>query len=291
MSPDPLRIVVVGASGMLGRALVAELTARGLPQAAPPRAELDLLRTPDLEAALGPLEPRAVINASAFTDVGAAERPEQREAAYALNRDAPGRLARACVKLGVPLLHVSTDYVFDGRLRRPYLEQDATAPLQVYGASKLAGEHEVLASGAEALIARTSTLYGPGPRPRPHYVDAILRQAREHGRLELVRPPVSSPTHAPDLAWGLVELCEAGARGIVNVVNAGGCSRIDLATEALRLDGRLERVEIHERPEPQGGLERPAYSILDVERFAELTGKRMRPWREGLADYVGGGSR
>jgi len=203
-----------------------------------------------------------------------------------LNRDAPRELARACRRLGLPFIHVSTDYVFDGESTRPYREDDAAAPLQVYGESKLEGEHAVVRAHRQALVVRTSTLYGPGPRERPHYVDAILRQAREKRRIEVVRLPVSSPTHAPDLAWGIVELLVREASGLVHVVNEGGCSRLELATETVRMAGLSDAVEVRERPEPAGGLLRPAYSVLDTSRFHELTGRSMHPWQEALQTYI-----
>lgn len=277
------RIVVLGASGMLGRAVVRELAARGLDHAAPPRSELDLAAD-GLEAGLEACEPSAVINAAAYTDVAGAERSAEHEAVYRLNRDAPAALARACARRGVPLVHVSTDYVFDGRERRPYREDDPTAPLQVYGRSKLEGERLVLATHPAALVARTSTLYGPGRIERPHYVDAVLHRARERGRLELVELPVSSPTYSLDLARGLLDLLAAGARGVVHVANLGGCSRIELAREALRLAGLSPAIV--ERPDPPAPPRRPAYSVLDLTRFAEITGRAPRSWRAALADYL-----
>lgn len=282
------RIVVIGGSGMLGSALRRSLADRGLACVAPPRAEIDLMRTVPPDGRLAELRPSAVINASAFTDVAGAELEDHAEAVRRLNRDAPGELAGACRRLGVPFIHVSTDYVFDGRKTEPYLESDPVSPLQVYGRSKLEGELRVFEAWDKALVARTSTLYGPGPRRRLHYVDAILRQARSSSSLSVVRLPVSSPTHAPDLARGLIELLEAGARGLVNVVNDGGCSRLELARESVRLAGLGDSVDVGTKPEPPASLARPAYSVLDTSRFNELTGRSMRPWQEALAEYVGG---
>jgi dTDP-4-dehydrorhamnose reductase len=279
-------VVIAGASGMLGTALVRELESRGSDHVAAGRDRLDL-ESDRVETALAALCPTAVINAAAYTDVARAEQEGERRRAYLLNRDAPGKLARACRALGVPLLHVSTDYVFDGRKEAAYLETDAVGPLQVYGRSKLEGERRVLAGHDGALIVRTSTLYGPGRDDRPHYVDAILSQARRRDRLDVVRLPVSSPTYSIDLARGLIELLESGATGIVHLVNRGGCSRLELAREIVRLAGLAGSTEVHERSQPAGPPERPAYSVLDTSRFAELTGHQPRTWQEGLADYLG----
>ncbi len=230
------------------------------------------------------LAPRTVINAAAYTDVNGAEAADQRTLAVALNRELPARLAGACDRIGAPLVHVSTDYVFDGTADRPYREEDPVAPLQVYGETKLAGEREITERLGEsrALIVRVSTLYGPGPRG--HYVRAILGQARKRARIEVVRLPVSSPGYTPDLAEGLVELVWSRARGVVHLANGGGCSRLELAREIVRLAGLDVRVD--ERPVATDPAPRPAYSVLDTSRYTELTGRAMRPWRDALAEYL-----
>jgi dTDP-4-dehydrorhamnose reductase len=280
------RIVVLGGTGLLGEALVRALEARRLEFVAPVRETLDLADLSRIEKRLDTLEPSAVINTAAFTDVAQAELPSNRGEVFALNAEAPGRLAAACAALGVPLAHVSTDYVFDGLKARPYVEDDSVAPLQVYGRSKLEGERAVLAAHAESLVLRVSTLFGPGRRSRPHYVDAVLAQARRRPRLDVVRLPVSSPTYAPDVAEAMLDLLQSGVRGLFHVVNAGQCSRLELARETVRLAGLAERVEIRERAAPAGDLQRPAYSVLDTGRLARHTGRPMRPWDEALCDYL-----
>lgn len=285
MSEAVRPVVVLGGTGQLGRALQQELRARGRPVLAPARSELDLQRIEDIPERIESMRPHAVINAAAFNDVAGAELDRHREEVFRLNRDVPGRLAEAARRLGAPFVHVSTDYVFDGTRERPYRESDSTAPLQVYGESKLLGEQTVLEAYPEALVARTSTLYGHG-RERPHYVDAILARARHRDALEVVRLPISSPTYATDLAAGLLELLRVGAGGVVHVVNAGECSRLELARESVRLAGLGDRVEVRERPEPPDDPRRPAYSVLDTSRFAALTGGPLRSWNEALRDYI-----
>ena len=286
MERSAARIAVVGAAGMLGGALVRLLAAAERPYLALTRRELDLSRLDTIEPALRQGDAGAVINASAYSDVNGAERDDQRELAFRINRDVPGRLAAACRELGIPLLHVSTDFVFDGRAERPYREDDPTRAVQAYGQSKLEGEWAVQELLPRALIARTSTLYGPGERERPHYVDAILRQAREKSRIEVVEKPVSSPTYAPDLAQWLVALHDLGAEGLVHTVNQGWCSRYELAAAAVEEAGYADRVEVAIRPAPPATLERPEFSPLDTSRRAGLLGHPPRPWREALAEYV-----
>ncbi len=284
-------ILVLGGTGLLGRAMDAELTRRDRPFIAPGRAGLDLA---DLEA-LGPrieaYRPSAIFNLAGFTDVGAAERPENAAAATTLNASLPGALAAMCARLAIPFLHISTDYVFDGGKGTPYVEDDPVRPLQIYGATKLEGERAAQAHYADTLIARVSTLYGPGRPERPAYVDAILAQARSRAAepgaaLELVEPPVSSPTYAPDAAPALVELHDRGVTGVVHVVNDGAVSRLGLARAVVELAGLADRVAVRTRPEPEGGLRRPAYSVLDTSKLESLIARRLPPWKDAVARYI-----
>jgi dTDP-4-dehydrorhamnose reductase len=280
-------VLVIGESGLLGEALRAELRRCGQPFLSPPLHLVDLAREGELEAYFDEHRPSALINAAAFTDVARAEAAECLPEVKLLNVDVPRRMAKLCKRHGCSLLHVSTDYVFDGSKGEPYREDDAVAPLQVYGSSKLEGEKAVREIHPSSLVVRTSTLFGPGRRERPHYVDAVLRTARHRGELELVRLPVSSPTYTPDLALAMLRLLEAEATGVVHVVNGGACSRMAFALEAIRLAGLTESVKVSERAEPSGGPARPPYSVLDGTRYSELTGRTMRSWNGALAAYLG----
>jgi dTDP-4-dehydrorhamnose reductase len=277
--------ILLGSTGLLGRALVRRLESAGLAFVAAPREKLDLSRLDRVGPELESLRPGAVINAAAFADVSKAEMPEYRDEVFRMNRDVPGVLARVCANLGVPLVHVSTDYVFDGTLRRPYREDDDTNPLQVYGRSKLEGEWAVQDAYPGALVVRTSTLFGHGRPHRPGYVEAILRQAEVKSRLDVVETPISSPTYSRDLAGGILRLLEIRAAGVVHLVNAGACSRLELARAAVRIAGH-DACEVRPREEPPGDLARPAYSVLDTARYQSLTGDRLRDWRDSVAAYV-----
>jgi dTDP-4-dehydrorhamnose reductase len=278
-------LLVLGGTGQLGTALVRRLGESGAPCVAPPRVDVDLADVA-FPAVFDVCSPAAVINAAAYNDVNGAELAANRAAAVRLNTEAPAELARCCADRGIPLVHVSTDYVFDGGKRVPYLESDPVAPLQQYGRTKADGERAVLAAHPGALVVRTSTVFGPDRRGGSNYVAAVLTHARASRVLELVRLPVSSPTYAPDLACALIDLLHAGACGIVHVTNHGGCSRSELAAEAVRLAGLGGRVELRERPAASGGAPRPAYSVLDTSRFTELAGRTPRPWQAALRDYV-----
>jgi len=276
-------VVIVGATGQLGVAVSRELERRGQRPIALAPHQLDLTDERAGEQ-LVQMAPSAVINAAAWTDVRAAELPENREAVWQINAHGAAMLASAAASLKVPFVHVSTDFVFDGQSDRPYLEQDAVAPLQAYGASKLDGEVAVRECCPEAIIARTSTVYGDRPEGPPHYVDAILAQARQRPRIEVVRLPLSSPSYTPDLAAGILKLLEVGAQGLVHLVNAGSASRMELAREAVRLAGY--KCEVAERAAPADDLQRPDYSVLDGARYAALAGQPMRDWDVALADYI-----
>jgi dTDP-4-dehydrorhamnose reductase len=285
-------ILVLGGTGLLGHATARELKRRGRTFTAPPREAADLADLPGLPVRLDALAPTAILNLSAFTDVGAAERPENKRVAALLNAELPGALAAYAARRRIPFVHVSTDYVFDGTKRSPYVETDPVHPLQVYGATKLAGEKAVLAANPAALILRVSTLYGPGRPHRPAYVDAILAQARTHahatgGTVSVVEPPVSSPTYAPDVAPALIDLLDAGASGIVHTVNDGAASRLELAAATVSLAGFADRVKVTARPEPQNTLARPMYSVLDTEKLRGLIGRKLPLWDDALSRYIG----
>ena len=283
-------MLLLGVTGLLGRAASAELTRRGIQHHAPTRETLDLSDLRALPARLTALAPSAILNLAGFTDVAAAERPERRAEALALNVELPGVLAAFAERASIPLLHVSTDYVFDGEARAPYREPDATNPIQRYGEGKLAGERAALERTRRALIARTSTLYGPGRPQRPAYVDAIVAQARalaaEGGILRVVEHPVSSPTYAPDAAPVLLDLLESEATGIVHVVNEGAASRLELARAVVEEAGLSDRVYVAARGETPGALRRPAYSVLDTAKLESLIGRRLPPWRDALSRYM-----
>jgi dTDP-4-dehydrorhamnose reductase len=281
-----MRLLVLGRSGVLGSALARTAARRGLEVVAGSRPEWGLDDPRRLEEQVRHLAPDAVLNAAAFTDVTAAERPEMRDAVLRANVAAPGALARAAAALGIPLVHVSTDYVFDGRKGSPYSEGDRPHPLQVYGQSKLEGERAVLDAHDGALVARTSTLYGDADGGRGTYVTAILRQARAARTLEVVEQPVACPTWSHDLAEALLDLLQAKARGIVHAVNDGACSRLQLARAIVEEAGLGDSVEVSARDEALGGPARPAYSVLATDHLARLLGRPLRGWREALTSYL-----
>jgi dTDP-4-dehydrorhamnose reductase len=275
--------LVLGAGGMLGRAVSAVLEEEYPGTVSATRAEADVTDRFRLEAEIERLRPDVVINCAAYTDVDGSE--IDRDNARRVNSEGAGYAALAAAAAGAKIIHVSTDFVFDGRHREPYTEDEAPAPISEYGRTKLEGERRVAAANADHLIVRTSWLYGAGRR---NFVDAIRSRAANGGVLRVVDDQYGSPTYAPDLADALVRLMARGATGLVHFANAGVCSRLEMAREILAAGGhggcRLEAITTAEA----GRIAvRPAYSALDTSRYERLTGRSPRPWQAALREYLG----
>jgi dTDP-4-dehydrorhamnose reductase len=278
-----VKALVLGSAGQLGRELVALLGAECA--WAGGRHEADVTDADAVAALLARVGPDVVFNATAWNRVDAAE--TEKAAAHAVNAGAPAALASSARAVGALLVHFSTDYVFDGSLRRPYREDDLPAPLSVYGASKLEGERRVAASGAEHLLLRTSAVLGRGGSGQKggSFVDRILQRARAGQPLRVVADQQFAPTIAADLASAALALVRSGSRGLYHVANTGSCSWHELARAALSLAGLdlpVERISLADLALP---APRPLYSVLDTARVASL-GLGLRPWREALPDVV-----
>jgi dTDP-4-dehydrorhamnose reductase len=280
-----MKLLVTGAAGMLGRdvARAAERAGHGL--IALTRAELDVTDSVAVQRAFASIRPDAAVNCAAWTDVDGAE--TNKDEAHAANAAAAGNLARAAVEIGVPLVHVSTDYVFDGDARldrdgrpRPYVESDPTGPRSVYGETKLAGELEVLAASKRHAVVRSSWLFGVGGR---NFADTMLRLAREREAVQVVHDQIGCPTWTGHLAPALVGLIEREVGGLVHLAGAGWVSWNGFAREIFRqaqVDCRVDRATSEQmaRPAP-----RPAWSTLESEREDVLP---LPPWQDGLAGYL-----
>jgi dTDP-4-dehydrorhamnose reductase len=272
--------LILGAKGTLGGQLM-----RLYPEAAGwDREEVDVLDAESLTAKMDDLEdpPDAIINCVAFNDVdGAEERPAQ---AMALNAEFPGRLAGLARERGIPLVHYSTNYVFDGT-RGEYRESDAPAPLSVYGRSKRRGEELALEIGGEAYIVRTAVIFGPkgeSELSKKSFVDLMLDLSAKRDIIQAVADEVNSITYAPDLAAGTRELLERrpGA-GIYHLTNSGGASWFDLAREIFRIAGRsVNVVPVGSSHFPRKAT-RPGKAILLNTKLPAV-----RPWQESLAEFL-----
>ena len=279
-----MKALIAGSAGQLGRELLARLGDEVV--WAGGKGELDVTDAAAVAALVSRVRPTIVFNAAAYNRVDGAE--EDPAGAFAVNALGPRALARAARETGALVVHFSTDYVFDGALARPYREDDRPGPLSVYGASKLAGEMLVAASGADHLVVRTSGVLGRGGSAQKggSFVDRILTRARAGLPLRVVGDQVFAPTIAGDLARAAIALARAGARGLVHVTNEGSCSWHELAVAALGLAGLAVPVERIATADLGAPARRPAYSVLDCSRALRLGLAPLRPWREGLAECV-----
>ncbi len=271
------RAVVLGAAGQLGREVADELRRRGIDALAADRRRADVTDTEAIVALAARFGAAAVYNCAACTDVDGCETDP--EAALEINGRAPARLAAALPRT-CRLIHVSTDYVFDGRGRRPYREDDETAPGTAYGRSKLDAEQAVADAGG--IVVRTSWVFGPEGR---NFVSAIAARLGRGEPLRVVSDQIGCPTYAPYLARALVDLQAAGAAGIVHYCNVPATSWHGFAIAivgALGLNADVAQVATADLPRP---AVRPAYSVLDVARFESITNRRVEEWAAGLDDY------
>jgi dTDP-4-dehydrorhamnose reductase len=274
--------LVLGAGGLLGRAVAAGLEAEYPGTIAATRVEADLTDRFRLEAEIERLRPGVVINCAAFSDPDACETDPER--ARRVNVEGAENVALACAASGCRLVHLSTALVFDGARREPYAETDPPAPLSVCGRTRAQGEARVAAHLADHLIVRAYWVFGPG---RPNFVDAVRRRAGEERVLRVSGDEVASPTSAADCAVAVARLLRTGRRGVVHFANRGSCSRVDLAREVLRLAGDdPERVRPVPAAEAGRLAPRPPYAALDTALYARLTGAAPRPWRDALAAYL-----
>ena len=272
-----MRIVVTGAQGQLGTDLRRvlqhhQVTGLDLPG-------FDLTQA-ECGRAIVAAAPEVVIHAGAHTDVDGAERDPA--LAMAVNADGTERVARAAAQVGARLIYVSTDYVFDGRGTRPYVETDQTNPAGAYGASKCAGEQRALSCCENTLVVRTAWLYGLQGK---NFVKTILQLAAERPSLRVVADQRGCPTFAEDLAGMIAQLVAHSVRGILHVTNEGDCTWHEFTTEIVRLAGYrvpVEPITTADMPRP---AKRPAYSVLSAERLHQL-GFAMPSWQDGLQRFM-----
>lgn len=288
------RVALIGANGMLA-GMVRRL--------APPEYELLPFDLPQFDLSdrelvlktLGAVAPQVIINCAAYTNVDGCETNE--ELATRVNGDGPGYLAEAAREIDADLVHISTDYVFDGRKKEPYAEEDAPNPLSAYGRSKLRGERAILESGLKSFfIVRTSWLYGPGGK---NFVETIIRLAQEREELRIVADQVGSPTYTADLARAIFRLLGLESPhasrltpyGIYHFANEGACSwhefGEEIVAQLIRLGApvkvqRILPIRTDQYPLP---AMRPANSVFSKEKYRRATGADIPQWRESLNTY------
>ncbi|MQL53479.1 dTDP-4-dehydrorhamnose reductase [Desulfofundulus thermobenzoicus] len=275
------RILITGAAGMLGQAVAVEFQRRGDEVLPLTRRELDITDFAAVRSALWHFRPHVVVNCAAYTNVDGAEGDYRQ--ALLVNGLGPRHLALACREMDADLVHISTDYIFDGSNPVPYGIFDPPDPINAYGRSKLWGEQSVAAAGGRYYIVRTSWLFGPGGK---NFVDTILRTGREKGEARVVNDQRGCPTCTVDLARALADLAATGCYGTYHVTNSGSTTWYDFAAASLAMAGfkvRLSPCTTAEFPRP---AKRPACSMLDPFPLKETIGYLLPPWEDALQRYL-----
>lgn len=284
-----MKIVIVGSGGRLGAALAREWAALGDESVGFNHAALDLGDFAAIHAALEPIEFDALVNCAALTNVDYCE--SHADEAHRINARAVADLGEICAAKSARMIHISTDYVFDGKKRTPYVEEDPAHPLGIYAASKLAGENALLAKWPRHLIARVSWVFGPD---RPSFIDQILKRATETDALGAVADKIAVPTYTLDLArWLRPFLRDVPVSGLLHLCNSGECTwqqygqyALDCAAAAgVALKGRT--VAGQKMSDITAFIaERPVYTVMSTDKFTRLTGIVPRTWQDAVDEYV-----
>ncbi len=272
--------LVIGAAGQVGRALVASAPGQVVGWA---RADLDLDDVAGIASRIETVRPALVVNAAAYTAVDMAE--NDADAAYRINRDAAGAIATGAARTGARMVHISTDFVFDGTGSTPYAPMAERRPIGVYGASKAAGEDAVMAACPGALVVRTAWVYGAGGK---NFVETMLRLMSTRDSISVVADQVGTPTHAASLARALLRLAELEIAGVHHFTDAGVASWYDFAAaihdiararRVLHADVEVRPITTADYPTP---ARRPAYSVLDKTSSWAALGAPAAHWRAEL---------
>ena len=273
-----MRVLLIGANGMLGKDIVQEWKGDELIPAT--SRDADIRDFEQVERLITATRPEWIVLAAAYTDVDGSERDP--EGAFAVNGKGTENVAVVAEKYGAKVLYTSTDYVFDGKGTRPYEPGDPIAPINVYGESKARGEQAIQAGLRDWCIVRTSWLFGASGSSFP---EKILRAAETRPELSVVSDQVGSPTYTRDLAAAIRSLVLADARGFVSVTNSGICSWFEFAKEILRQAGKNNAVKPIDTVQTGRAAKRPAYSVLSPAALHAL-GISVRHWREALPPYL-----
>ena len=286
------RAVIVGGQGALAGALANAAPAEVELRSAS-RADLDICDFAAVRAYLENAKPDVVLNGAAYNAVDRAQN-EGAADAIAINATGVAALATACRDLEIPLLHFSSDFVFDGYQSAPYVETDATGPLSIYGASKLCGENIALTTSSRNLAIRVCRLFGPtiengsgsARKPGGNFPLLMLRLARERGSVKVVDDQIGSPSYTPDLARGVWQLLEQGASGLFHLSNAGEVSFADYAAEIFQIAGVECQVERISSTQYNAPAARPLYSTLSNDKAIAAGITPLRHWREALREFL-----
>lgn len=278
-----MRVAIIGAKGQLGADLVSRLGPEAIPLA---HSAIEITDPASIAAALDHARPDAVINCAAYNFVDKAE--TEREQAMLVNRRGPGHLADYCRERDLTLMHVSTDYVFDGSTgRKPWIETDDPNAISTYALSKLGGEQLVRAHCPRHFVVRTCGLYGRNAaHGKGNFVETMLRLGRERSELKVVNDQICTPTFTTNLASALADLIKSDQYGLYHASNSGQCSWYDFASEIFRLANINITLVPISTAEFGARAKRPAYSVLNCSKLTQVLGWSLPPWRDALARYL-----
>lgn len=282
-----LKLIVIGAGGRLGAALMREWRGQ-FDVSGFNHAQLEIGNFDAVRETLRTENFDVLINCAAQTNVDRCE--VEREEAFRINGEAPGVLADICERKGARMIHISTDYVFDGEKREPYLESDIARPISIYGESKAEGERCVASVGDAHWIVRVSWVFGPD---RPSFIDAVIKRAMNEDKVDAIADKFSTPTYTDDLARMLPHLFAADGGGIVHAANSGECSWQEYGQHALDCCVaagvllKARTVEPSKLAEMKNFVaKRPVYTVLSTAKLAKIAGEAPRNWRDAVEAYV-----
>lgn len=275
-----MKVAVLGSKGLLGSDLLAACVHREFETYGFDLPEMDITRMDSVRESLPQVD--WVINCAGYTSVDAAE--SDRDEAFRVNADGAHVVARVCNRRRIRLLHISSDYVFDGNKSRPYNEKDSANPLSVYGTSKLAGEKAVRSEGLHFLVVRTQALFGVSG---PSFVRRVVDHVRSSDApFRAIRDQIISPTYTKDLSEALITLMRLNQSGVVHVAASGECSWYELAVAVAERIKPGAAIKAITSAEAQQAAPRPSYSALDTRLYHSWTQQAMRSWQEGLDAYL-----
>ena len=282
-----MSVTVIGSNGQLGNDVVHAFSAQGYEVRALTHTDIELSSLESVKSCLSSQPSHVVVNTGAMHHVENCEQDPQR--AFAVNAIGVRNLALVTRDSGTTLVHVSTDYVFDGKKRKPYVESDAPLPLNVYGSSKLAGEYFVRTLNPKHFVLRTSALYGKNPcraKGGLNFVDLMLKLARERGRVRVVDSEFVSPTPTPDVARQIVALSACNAYGLYHATAEGSCSWYEFAREIFSVAEIDVKLEVASPTEFFAKVPRPCYSVLENRELKKQRLNLFEPWQAGLSRYL-----
>jgi len=282
-----MKILITGSNGMLGTDFVDLLKNRkasldpNLEFIEAPHEVLDITREDTISGFISTHTPDIIVNCAAFTNVDKCE--TESETAFNVNALGPKYLATAAKECGARLIHISTDFVFDGNGDRPYIEKDQTNPLSEYGRTKLEGEKNIQSHCNSYLIVRTSWLFGHNGI---NFAAKMLELAEQNKELSIVTDEIGSPTYTPDLAVALWTLIKQKCEGVINVSSYGSCSRYEWAEYIFKMMGYKIKINPIKSSQYKRPAKVPLNSTLNCQKFTTITGMRMRPWQEAVESYL-----